>query len=241
VTGESKVEWSYAALVPLTFALPWVAAWLPAGRWWLPVALVAVVYPEFRRRVARAEVAAAWRWAMVWAAVLSASVILLTCTAPDRAASTILHGAAYRDELFGWMRTGVGKEGSPALFLPEHALHLVAFIVLCWVSGGLLGLLLGALLTAYMSFFVGSLAAAPGAPWWAVLVAWFPWSISRVMAFVLLGVLFARPLLVRRAAPWTARDRAWFAVAAAGIALDLLLKTCLAPAYGAWFARWLER
>jgi hypothetical protein len=239
VTTDRQGLRAYAWAVPLTAALPWLAAWLPAGRWWLPVALVAVVYPEFRRRVVRVDVPAAWRWAMVWTVVMSASVVLLTRVDPERAARTILHGVAYRDELFGWIRTGVGKEGSPALFLPEHALHLGAFVVLCWLSAGLLGLVLGALLTAYMSFFVGSLAAVPGSPWWGALVAWFPWSIARVMAFVLLGVLLARPVLVRRVAPWTARERTWFVLVAAGIGLDLLLKTLLAPTYGVWFARWL--
>ena len=54
----------------------------------------------------------------------------------------------------------------------------------------------------------------------------------RVAAFVLLGVVFARPLLVRRPWPFERRDALLLALAASGIVGDLLLKAWAAPAYG---------
>jgi hypothetical protein len=52
------------------------------------------------------------------------------------------------------------------------------------------------------------------------------------MAFVLLGALLARPLLVRQRWPFGRRVGWLFALALAGIAADLVLKTLLAPAWG---------
>ena len=54
----------------------------------------------------------------------------------------------------------------------------------------------------------------------------------RVAAFVLLGCLLARPLLVRRPWPFERKEARLFALVAVGIVGDLLLKTFAAPAYG---------
>ncbi|HXT22055.1 MAG TPA: hypothetical protein VN923_14985, partial [Thermoanaerobaculia bacterium] len=102
--------------------------------------------------------------------------------------------------------------------------------------GGYLGLVLGAFLTAYMSYFVGSFAAAAPNPWTTALAAWVPWSVVRVMAFVLLGALLARPLLVRQRWPFGRREAPLFALAATGIVTDLVMKTLLAP----WWGRMLR-
>ena len=54
----------------------------------------------------------------------------------------------------------------------------------------------------------------------------------RVMAFVLFGALFARPLLVRKAWPFDRLEYRLMAIAASGIAADLLIKTFFARYYG---------
>src|SRR5262245_65307536 len=108
--------------------------------------------------------------------------------------------------MFTWIASGTGKEVTPSRFVPEHLLHLGGFLVLTVVSGGYLGLVLGAFLTGYMSYFVGSFALTSGRPFVGALVAWVPWSVIRVMAFVLLGALLARPLLVLQRWPFGGRD-----------------------------------
>jgi hypothetical protein len=105
-------------------------------------------------------------------------------------------------------------------------------VVLCWVSGGYLGLVLGAVLMGYMSYFVGSYAAAAGAPLLGSLVAWVPWSVIRVLAFILVGCLFARPLLVRRIWPFERRELRLLLLGLAGILADILLKALAADTYG---------
>ena len=231
---------SRGALILLTPLLPWLFTVVPGGRWLLPLAAPALLYPAFARRVRERRYVRAWGLALLWAALLSAGIVVLVLAAPQRAAPLVLHGETYREEMFAWIATGEGRENDPAAFLPQHLLHLGVFLLLTWVSGGYLGLALGAGLLGYMSYFVGTFAAASGRPLLGSVAAWVPWSVIRVMAFVLLGVLFSRPLLVRQAWPFGPREHALLALAAGGILADLLLKTLFAPTYGLFLRRLVE-
>lgn len=215
-------------LTPLLVLL----AFLPGGGWALAVLAPLTLYPSFRRRVLDRDYFGAWRLGMAWAALLSAGVILLVFLAPEAARAGIVNGEPYRQEMFGWISTGVGPENDWRQFLPIHLLHLGVFVLLTWATGGYLGLTLGALLVAYMSYFVGAYADASGQPVLGSLLAWVPWSVIRVFAFVLLGALFSRPLLVRRLWPFERWETRLMALGAAGILADLLMKTFLAPTYG---------
>jgi hypothetical protein len=216
-------------LTPLTVLL----ALIPGiGGWALALLAPLTLYPFFIQRVKERDYLGAWRLGILWTVLLSAGVILLVFLFPEGAARGILRGETYRQEMFGWIATGEGKENDWHRFLPEHLLHFAVFIVLCWASGGYLGLVLGALLTAYMSYFVGSYAAASGHPFLGSVAAWVPWSAVRVCAFVLSGALFARPLLVRRAWPFERPEFRLMAVAAAGILVDIVMKILIARPYG---------
>jgi len=217
----------------LLLATPFVAllAALPGGGWLLPLVAPLTVYVWFARRVRFGDYLGAWTLGMAWAGLLSLGVIVLVLLWPE-AARGVLYGEPYREEMFGWIRTGEGREVTPAEFVPQHLLHLGVFIVLCWASGGYLGLALGAALVAYMSYFVGGYAAAAGSPLVGPVVAWVPWSVLRVAAFVLVGSVLARPLLLRRPWPFERREAMLLALAATGIVGDLLIKTLAAPAYG---------
>ncbi|MEO6194018.1 MAG: hypothetical protein ABIS20_13490 [Thermoanaerobaculia bacterium] len=160
-------------LPPLTLFLP-LLAYLPGGRWALPLIAPLTLWPAFRERVRTRDYLGAWTLGVVWACVLSAGVILLTLWAPEAARGGILHGEDYRREMFGWISTGVAPENDPRAFIPQHLLHLGVFILLTWASGGYLGLALGALLVAYMSYFVGCYAAASGHPLLGSFAAWVP-------------------------------------------------------------------
>jgi len=218
-------------LLAVTPLVPLLAA-VPGGGWLLPLVAPLTVYGWFRRRVIAGDYPGAWRLGLLWAALLSLGVIALVMVLPEAAARGILHGEAYRTEMFGWIETGLGRENDPAAFVPQHLLHLGLFLVLTWVSGGYLGLGLGASLVGYMSYFVGSYAVASGHPLAGALAAWVPWSVLRVAAFVLIGAVFARPLLVRRAWPFERREGMLLALAATGILGDIVIKALLAPTYG---------
>jgi hypothetical protein len=210
--------------------LPWLAA-LPGGRFAVPLVAPLTLYFAFRERVRAGRHGGAWSLGVAWAALLSLGFILQVFLAPDLAATT-LRGEPYRQEMFHWIATGEGSEGEWRRFLPTHLSHFTLFVVLCWVSGGYLGLVLGAVLMGYMSYFVGSYAAAAGAPLLGSLVAWVPWSVIRVLAFILVGCLFARPLLVRRIWPFERRELRLLLLGLAGILADILLKALAADTYG---------
>ena len=218
-------------LLPATIFLPLLAA-LPGGVWALPLVAPLTLWFPFRERVRGRDYLGAWTLGMAWTVLLSAGVILLAIHWPEAARAGILHGEPYRREMFGWIATGVAPENDPRAFIPQHLLHLGIFLLLTWLTGGYLGLALGAALVGYMSYFVGSYAAASGHPWLGSLIAWVPWSVVRVAAFVLLGSLFARPLLVRRAWPFERWELRLMALAAAGLLTDILVKAFFAPGYG---------
>lgn len=222
-----------AWLLLLTPLLPLLTL-LPGGRWALPLVAPLTLYLAFRERVRARNYVGAWGLGMLWAVLLSAGVIAMVFRMPEAARDGILNGEPYRQAMFGWIETGVGRENMPSEFIPEHLLHLGVFLLLTWLTGGYLGLSLGAALTAYMSYFVGSYAVAAGQPFLGSLVAWVPWSVVRVMAFVLLGCLFARPLLVRRIWPFERLEYRLMALAGAGILIDVVMKSFLAPHYGVW-------
>jgi hypothetical protein len=159
---------------------------------------------------------------------------------PEPLDAVVLNGPAYRDEMFLWIRTGLGREGSPGLFLPQHLLHLTGFVVLSLATASALSILLGAVLMNFMAFYVASLARA-GVPAWAVVVlGWQPWAICRVAAFCTLGVVLAEPLLRRRFSTLpTGSPRRLLLWAAGGILADWVLKATLAPAWGRWLTRLL--
>jgi len=209
----------------------------------LPILATLAVYPVLALLLARGRRRAAAIATLLWAASLSVSVIGLTARRPEAMEPVVLHGAEYREEMFGFIRSGHGRESDPARFLPQHLLHLVAFCLLAWVSAGLLGIALGAVLVAYMSFYVGSLASAGGAPALAFAIGWPPWAILRVVAFVLLGVALAEPLLLaamRRVRTPGPAWRPWYLTAAALLVADVVLKYLLAPGWGALLRRCLQ-
>jgi hypothetical protein len=215
----------------LTPFVPLLAA-LPGGLWLLPLLAPLTLYPAFAERVRERDYFKAWQLGIAWAVLLSAGLIALVFWLPGAARTGVLHGEPYRQEMFGWINTGVAPENDWRVFLPTHVLHFAVFLALTWVSGGYLGLVLGAVLLGYMSYFVGSYAAASGHPFLGSLAAWVPWSVLRVLAYVLFGCLFARPLLVRRIWPFERDEGKLMTLAASGLVADVLIKAFFAPGYG---------
>jgi len=201
----------------------------------LPVLNAAPAYAAMVILLRRGELRRAVVVMLVWAAALAVAGTVTFAVWPEPPGPLILHGPDYRDEMFAWIRTGAGSEGSPRLFVPQHALHLAAFVVLSVVTASALSITMGAVLMNYMDFYVASLARA-GAPLWAVvLFGWQPWAMARVAAFSMLGVVLA-PLLLRRLG-WirttTAPSSRPFVIAAASLLLaDVVLKALLAPTWG---------
>jgi len=205
---------------------------VPGGRWIVPlVAPLTLFLAGYAAEVRGRRYAAAWGSSLAWGALLSAGVVALTLVAPAAAADSILGGETYRTEMFRWIRTGIGAEGNWRQFLPQHALHLVAFAALTLLSGGYLGLVLGAYLLGTMSYFVGAFILAAGGSA-AGILAWVPWAVVRVLAFIGLGVVLSRPVLSQEPLRIEAEERVWLWAAGCGILADAILKALVAPGYG---------
>jgi len=219
----------------------------------LPVLATLAVYPALAALLVQGRPRAAAAGALLWVASLSASTIACAFRDPGGTGAAVLHGPAYRDEMFAFIRSGSGTESDPRRFLPQHVLHLLVFCALAAGSGGLLGIALGAILVGYMSYYVGCLAAAGGAPASALCLGWPPWAILRVVAFVLLGIALSDPLLMAvrrrfRGAPAPSRGstggearqpparrpwRFWYLAAGLLLVADAGLKYLLAPTWAA--------
>ena len=217
-----------ASWLGFALGLPWLLPILDA----LPAA--AILAPVLRRG-RRGAAIGLMVW---WALCLALTSVTLTLTRHARAEEVILNGAAYRDEMIQWLATGVGRESTPASFIPQHLLHGAIFCALALATAGALSLLMGAVLINYMSFYVGDLilrcSGSPSRPL-AIAMAWNPWSMVRVVSFIILGVVLAEPLFVRLTGrgPDPAGRRPWLIAAAAGLLLDIVLKTLLAPRWPA--------
>lgn len=96
--------------------------------WLMPILGTAVPYPIFLLQVRRQQYKSAFWWMLLWGVLQSIAVIVATAIAPETAAKVILRGQSYTTEMFHWIRTGEGMEGSLNLFLPDHLLHYGIFV-----------------------------------------------------------------------------------------------------------------
>ena len=202
----------------------------------IPVVPLAVVYV---RAVAERRPGHALLPALLWAVALSVATVAAAAVAPDAAAHGIWRASDYRDEMLRWIATGLGPEGSPGLFLPRVLLEFAVLLLVSAATGGVAGLLLGSLLLGYMNGYVGWVVAHADprvAPWQAGLLAWPPWSMVRVVSFVLAGTaaaLWGWPRLYDRGGR-RAPVRALLAVSVVLLLLDIGLKAWLAPQWQHW-------
>jgi len=226
------------AVLTVAFALAGFALDL---RWLLPLLEAAPAYVFLVRTLRTRGRRAAIGLMVWWAFCLGVTDVSLAILWHGRAESAVFNAVAYRTEMTSWITTGVGRESTPSLFVPQHLWHAGAFCLLSLVTGGALSLVMGSMLMNYMGFYVGDLILrCSGTPNLsaAVLLAWNPWSMVRVVSFVILGVALAEPLLSRLPGRWPdpAGRWRWVALGLGGLLLDMILKTLLAPHWPALLA-----
>jgi hypothetical protein len=237
MTAERDSSSTVALLTLMVLAS---AAAYPVGlaigvRWLLPVLNTVPAYVAMVILLRRGRRDGAVGAMLLWAATLAVCGTLSFRFWPTPVDAVVWHGPEYRAEMFHWIRTGIGREGHLSQFLPQHLLHLAAFVVLSLATASALSIFGGAVLMNYMDFYVASLGRA-GVPGWATtLFGWQPWALCRVAAFCILGVVLSEPLLGRLASrrfPGFGPARRWLAIAAALLLADWVLKAALAPTWG---------
>jgi hypothetical protein len=220
-------------MIVLGTAVSYLIGWAIGVPVLMPILNVLPAYPWMIAALRQQQVDVAIVRMLIWAAAMGICATALGEMYPARGATLFLHGDAYKREMFAFVLTGAGAEGSIRQFLPEHATHAAAFAALAIATGSALAMPLGAYLMNYMGYYVGALAAVSRRPLMAVLVAWVPWAIIRIASFVTLGVVLSGPVLGRLLGfPYRLRDeRRWIAMGLAGLLVDVLLKWVAAPGW----------
>ena len=170
---------------------------------------------------------------LLWALTMGVVATLLSYARPVQTGSLFLRGESYRTEMFAWVMTGQGAESTPSQFIPQQTGHAVLFSGLALATGGVAAMPMGAVLMNYMGHYVCTLAASSRRPALTMMLAWHPWSVIRVISFVVIGVVLSAPLLSRIgkfSVDWTVA-RSLLLWAGAGLIADIVLKTLLAPAW----------
>jgi hypothetical protein len=201
----------------------------------LPLLNIACSYAVLYSLLASGQRNKAFRAMLFWALCMGVVGVWTCLHFPDRAEASILQGKAYQEEMFQWIKTGIGAEGNPMQFVPQHLLHFVIFTALSIFTGSLLSLAMGAVLMNYMSFYVSNVIHASHDQMLAILMGWHPWSIIRVASFVILGVILGEPVICK----FSGRDyddyagaRPFFWAALTGLVVDIAMKAVLAPWWG---------
>jgi hypothetical protein len=191
-----------------------------------------IAYPFYAAELARGRPGRAVTLMIIWAVLLSVAVVLATMAFPSRAERVVWKGTEYTAEMMKWIETGVGPEGTPSLFLPQHALHFSLFSLACLASAGLAGLIMGAALLNYMNFYVAVLINEASNPATAACLAWPPWAVLRVIGFILASVPLSA-LLLRRFRWWKVEPKIsywrYFLWGFGLVILDVILKAVIAP------------
>lgn len=221
--------------MPLALTASVGLAVLLPGRLALLVLPPLALLPQFAGDVRAGHLGRAARRSLLWALLLSILTIASVMLCPERMQTRIFHGPAYLEEMLGWVKTGIGREGDIRQFLPEHVLHLSALLVGSFVSGGALGLFLGCFLLSYMNYYVANLLLLSKTPLLTALFAWHVWSVVRVVGFVLAAIAVAKPLYgrFRSVKADLLRGKKLLVIGLTLAALDVLLKYLLADTWHA--------
>jgi hypothetical protein len=238
-TGKEPVVPQMAIYVYLALAALAGGASLLTGWMWLPPFLQAtLVFPVYLYFILNRWRGRAVAGMLLWALLTSIVTILITVSRPETAAGAVFNGAAYRDEMMAWIRTGVGAESTPAEFIPVHALHYGLFLAGSLLTLGWAGLVMGAVLLNYMNFYVGSLVLAAERPELAALFGWPPYAVIRVAGYIMGAVAlsdFATAVVLRRN-PWERSvTKRLLGLSVLFFVSDVLVKIVVAP----WWRRLL--
>lgn len=185
-------HWRYLLLVlAIGAVLSTVISFGLSIAWLTPILGAAVAYPVFLYWIYHQQYGNAAVSMLLWAVFQSLAVGMGAFWFPDMAAETILSGPTYTASMFHWIQTGEGAPGAIHLFLPIHLRHYLIFCGLCCLTVSSTALLFGTWLLNYMNFYVAQLVRASVHPWVAIIVGWPPWSMLRVIGFILTGIALA--------------------------------------------------
>ena len=222
-----------AATIALLTTVSYALGWLLSIPILVPFLNTLASYPFMVLALKDGDVRRAIARMLVWAATMGVCATLFSYARPADTARLLVRAAAYRNEMIAWVMTGRGAESTPSVFIPQQAEQAALFSALALASGGTLAMPTGAVLMNDMGHYVGTLAAMSRHPLVTMVLGWHPWAVIRIASFVVIGVVLSAPLLARVGRfrlNWTSA-RTPFVLACAGLVVDVVLKSLLAPAW----------
>ena len=240
LNAKFKLNWpkvftskrSYGYTVSIAMLSCFLGILVP-GKWGLPLLNTIGIYPLFFYNLQNRNYRRALNQMLIWAVVMSITIILLSYAFNADIGSRIFRGEHYRDEMFQWIKTGIGEESMPSQFIPKHILHFILFVLLTIFTGGFASLFFGSVLLNYMNYYVGSLFANSTNPLLLFLFAWQPWAIIRVIGYIAIAIGLSEisfSYFLKRPVKKDAIKN-YFLGGLFCIILDLFLKTLLAPTW----------
>lgn len=195
-------------------------------RFFLPIINISLSYPLMIYLILKNR-----RKEAIWSMLLWALSLIIIGTAvfsifPEKAEKTVINGKNYKEEMFEWIRTDLGRESSPEDFIPQHLIHAGVFVILSLVSASFLSIIMGSIMVNYMNFYVSQLIIHSKNKAIPIIFGWHFWSLIRVFSFVILGVLLSEPLLslIKKKRPQIGKEKFLFSLAISGLLLDIVLK-----------------
>ena len=216
---------SYGLVLLLTPAAFFLSRWIQS-RLALPfLAAIAGYFPFLLE--AQNSLICGYMILLWWTFILSVIVLWFSIKDASRMMPLIWRSREYTESMMRWIDTGELPEGPPVRVLLFHLKQMTIYCVLAALSANFLALVLGAALLNYMNFYVAMFVRRTGSKSSAVLVAWNPWSVIRVLGFLYLGIVVSTPALwLLIPVPW----RLSLLLLIPGIAcvlLDVVLKIAL--------------
>lgn len=223
-------------LVILVTIASYALAWLISIPWLMPILNAAGAWMVMAIELRRGRTARAITIMLIWAvtmAVISTGMAASGWSRSEDGRNLFLR-SSYRNEMITWVRTGVGPESTPSIFIPRHLEYGGLFAAASFATGGVCSMPMGAALMNQMGEYVGSMAAQSKSPLASAVLGWHPWAVLRIIGFVMIGVVLSGVLLSRvMNFPFSlTAERRWLVIGAALLLVDIVLKWLLAPAWG---------
>lgn len=228
--ADSNLSFVYCAMSAIISCL--IGIFLPS-QWFLPFLNTLFVYPIYVVSVSSGQLKRAFLQMLVWTIFMCLTIITLANILPDRTGQHIIHGIAYKQEMFTWVKTGVGAESHLEQFLPTHLIHYFIFSITTVITGGFAGLLFGSVLLNYMNFYVGSLIRESHFAWQAIFMGWQFYAMVRVAGFITLAIALSHLFFVtiKKGQLNKPLMNRYFIGGLSLLLLDILLKTAIAPGW----------
>ena len=235
VVNDTKFIYSQPLLILLLVVLPYSIGFFSGIKYLLPFMTAIPAGLVLIRHMKNGKPLTAVLDMILYVFLLTVFSLILMYFFHDRASTVILKGEDYWNEMMPWLEGArIAKEGNPSMFIPEHIKHTVIVAVASLVSAGMLALLFGTVLMNYMNYYVSQLMLNSSKPLLMAVVGWHPWSICRVVAFIILGCALAWPLVSRFKKAEKIDFKKFTIMIAIAIGLeilDILLKTTIGPGW----------